>query len=164
MKQIMSIGQIINTHGIKGELKIYPLTDNIKRFRKLKTVYIDEQERNILWCKFQNDKVILKVEGIDTIEEAVKYKNKYITVDRKDAVKLPNGRYFVSDIINCVVFDEEGTEIGKVFDVIFTGSNEVYWIKGEKDILIPALKDIVLNIDVCNNKIIIKPLRVWNED
>lgn len=164
MNEMINIGQIINTHGLKGELKIFPLTDNIIRFKKLKKVYIDNCQKNVTSCKLQNNKVILKIEGIDTIEQGIKYKNKYISVDREDAVKLPEGSYFVSDIIDCIVFDEDGNKIGKVFDVIFTGSNEVYWVKDKKDVLIPALKDIILDININNKKIIIKPLRLWNED
>jgi 16S rRNA processing protein RimM len=162
MKDLVTIGQIINTHGVKGEVKVFPLTDDMKRFRKLKIVVVDEQEIEVIWCKLQTDKVILKLSGIDTMEAAEKLKTKYIKVKREDAVKLPKGRYFVVDIIGCEVVDENNKEIGKVSEVIFTGSNEVYWIKGTKDILIPALEDIVLNIDIDNKIITIKPLEVWN--
>jgi 16S rRNA processing protein RimM len=162
MKDLVTIGQIINTHGVKGEVKVFPLTDDMKRFRKLKTIIVDEQEIEVIWCKLQTDKVILKLNGIDTMEAAEKYKTKYIKVKREDAVKLPKGRYFVVDIIGCKVVDENNKEIGNVSEVIFTGSNEVYWIKGTKDILIPALEDIVLNIDIDNKIITIKPLEVWN--
>lgn len=161
MKQFLTVGQIINTHGIKGEVKVYPLTDDIKRFRKLKKVYINGIERQIVWCKFQADRVILKIEGIDSIEDAVKYKEKYIEVSREDAVKLPEGRYFVADIIGCTVVDENGVDYGKIYDVIHTKNNDVYWIKEGKELLIPVLKDIVVNIDVENQKITIKPVETW---
>lgn len=162
MKDLVTIGQIINTHGVKGEIKVFPLTDDMKRFRKLKTVIVDGQEIEVIWCKLQTDKVILKLNGIDTMEAAEKYKTKYIKVKREDAIRLPKGRYFVVDIVGCKVVDENNKEIGNVSEVIFTGSNEVYWIKGTKDILIPALEDIVLNIDIDNKIITIKPLEVWN--
>ncbi len=161
MEQFMTVGQIINTHGIKGELKIYPLTDDLRRFRKLHKIYIDGIEKNITWCKLQADKVILKIEGIDSIEEAIKYKEKYLQVSREDAIKLPEGSYFVADIIGCVVVDENGTEYGKIADVIKTGSNDVYWIKEGKELLIPALKNIVINMDIENKKVIIKPVETW---
>ncbi|MCM8710603.1 ribosome maturation factor RimM [Clostridium sp. SYSU_GA19001] len=161
MKEFLSVGQIINTHGIKGEVKIYPLTDDIKRFRKLKNVYIDGIEKKIVWCKLQSDKVILKIEGIDTIEQAQAFKNKYIEVSRKDAVKLAEGEYFIADLIGCKVFDSNNVEIGELCDVIKTGSNDVYWVKGKTEVLVPALKEIVLNIDVNERRIIIKPLEVW---
>lgn len=161
MKEFLAVGQIINTHGIKGEIKVYPLTDDIKRFRQLKIVYIDGIERNVIWCKLQNDKVILKIEGIDSIEQAQAYKNKYIEINRKDAVKLSDGEYFIADIIGCKVFDTNNVELGEVYDIIKTGSNDVYWVKGKTEVLVPALKDIVLNIDINERQIIIKPLEVW---
>lgn len=161
MKDILSIGQIINTHGVKGEVKVYPLTDDIKRFRKLKNVYIDGALREIVWCKLQSDKVILKIEGIETIEEAQKYKNKYIEVERENAVKLSEGEYFIADIIGCTVADSNGIEFGKIHDVIKTGSNDVYWVKGNTEILVPALKDVVVSIDIEEGRIIIKPLEEW---
>lgn len=162
MKEYITVGQIINTHGLKGEIKIYPLTDDIKRFRKLKNVYIDNKETKITWCKLQSDKIILKLEGIDTIEAAQKLKEKYIEIKREDAVKLPEGRYFITDIMECTVFDETGKELGKVTNVIQTGSNDVYSVKGkDEDILIPALKSIVTKIDIENQTIVIKPLDTW---
>ncbi|MBV7271971.1 ribosome maturation factor RimM [Clostridium thailandense] len=163
MKQFLAVGQIINTHGIKGELKVYPLTDDIKRFRKLKKVYVNGIEREVVWCKLQNDRVILKIDGIDSIEDAVKYKEKYIEVSREDAIKLPEGRYFVTDIIGCTVLDENGVDLGKIYDVIHTKNNDVYWIKEGKELLIPVLKEIVISIDVENQKIVIKPVETWQE-
>ncbi|MBI6875022.1 ribosome maturation factor RimM [Clostridium aciditolerans] len=161
MKQFITVGQIINTHGLNGEVKVYPLTDDIKRFRKLKKIYINEVERQVVWCKLQADRAILKIEGIDSIEDAVKYKEKYIEVSREDAVKLPEGRYFVTDIIGCTVVDENGVDYGKIYDVIHTKNNDVYWIKEGKELLIPVLKEIVVNIDVENQKITIKPVETW---
>jgi 16S rRNA processing protein RimM len=161
LKEFLAIGQIINTHGIKGEVKVYPLTDDIKRFRKVKTAYIDGVCKNIIWCKIQSNKVILKIEGIDSIEEAEKYKNKYIEVSRNEAVELSEGEYFIADIIGCKVFDKNNIELGEVYDVIKTGSNDVYWVKGKKEILVPALKNIILDINIIENKIIIKPLEEW---
>jgi len=162
MDDYMNIGQVINTHGTKGELKVYSLCDDIKRFRKLKTVFLENIEMNVVWCQFQGNRVILKIEGIDSMEEAEKYKTKYLKVKKEDAVKLPDGRFFVVDIIDCKVIDEKNVEIGKVYDVIFTGSNDVYWVKGNKEVLVPALESIVVKIDIKNKEIIIKPLEVWN--
>jgi 16S rRNA processing protein RimM len=162
MEEFLNIGQIINTHGVKGELKIYPLTDDIKRFRKLKTVYIESEERTVSWCKLQTDKVILKIEGIESIEDAMKYKTKYLKVKREEAAKLPEGRYFVVDIVGCKVIDENGVDLGNVSEVIFTGSNDVYWVKGKKDLLVPVLENIVKEIDIEKKEIIISPPEVWN--
>lgn len=162
MEDKITIGEIINYHGLKGELKIYPLTDNITRFRKLKKVFIDDEEKDIVWCKFQVDKVILKIEGIDTIEEAIKYKHKFLEIRRLDAIQLSEGSYFISDIIGCNVTDSSGIEIGTVIDVLKTGSNDVYHVKGAKEVLVPALKSIVEKIDITNKIMIIKPIDVWN--
>jgi 16S rRNA processing protein RimM len=162
MKEYLSIGQIINTHGVHGELKIYPLTDDIKRFRKLTKVFIDGIERNIIWCKLQSDKVILKIDGIDNMDEALKYKNKYLEVKREDAIQLSEGTYFIADLIGCTVEDEEGLPLGEVYDVLQTGSNDVYWVKNStNEFLIPALKSIVVNIDIVSQKIVVKPLKLW---
>lgn len=162
MKEFMTVGQIINTHGIKGEVKVYPLTDNTNRFRKLKKVYIDGIEKNVLWCKIQPDKIIMKIEGIETPEMAMKYKNKYLKVNRENAVSLEKGRYFVADIIGCNVIDEDNNEIGTVFDVIVTGSNDVYWVKGKEEVLVPALKSVVVKMDMDNKLIVIKPVKTWS--
>lgn len=161
MEQFLTVGKIINTHGIRGEVKIKPTTDDVNRFKSLKEAYIDEKEVFISGCKFQPGKVILKIEGIDSIEEAEKLKNKLIKVKREKAVQLPEDTYFAVDIIGCEVYEETGNKIGTVDDIIYTGSNDVYWVKGENEVLIPALKDIVLEIDINNKKIIIKPLDIW---
>lgn len=164
MKEFFAIGQIINTHGVHGELKIYPLTDDLRRFRKLKYVIIEGEEKKVIWCKLQAEKVILKLDGIDTIEDAVKYKTKYIEVKREDAVSLNEGEYFIADLIGCSVYDTNGVEFGKVSDVIKTGSNDVYWVKGAQEVLVPALKDVVVDINIEDSKIVIKPLDVWQSE
>ena len=166
MKKYLSVGQIVNTHGVNGEVKVYPLTDDVRRFRKLKKVYIDGVEKNIVWSKPGPKVVVMKIEGVDTIEAAMKFRDKYIDVSREDAVKLPEGRYYVPDLIGCNVWDEEGKDLGKVADVIFTPSNEVYWIKKDaenniEELLIPALKHIVVSVDIETQKIVIKPVKQW---
>ncbi|MDP4178006.1 MAG: ribosome maturation factor RimM [Bacillota bacterium] len=161
MKEMITIGQIINTHGLKGELKVYPLTDDIRRYRKLSKFFIDGIEKKVVWCKLQTDRVILKLEDINTIEEASNYKNKYIEVKREDAVKLEEGRFFIADIIGCSVIDTENVNFGTVYDVIKTGSNDVYWVKGQEDLMVPALESVVVKIDIENKQIVIKPLEQW---
>jgi 16S rRNA processing protein RimM len=161
MEKYLTVGQIINTHGLKGEIKVYPLTDDIRRFRKLEKVFVDGVERKVVWCKLQTDKVILKLEGIDSIEQAQKYKDKYVEIAREDAVPLEEGTYYVADLIGCTVYDTEGVNLGVVYDVLKTGSNDVYWIKEGKELLIPALRDIVTEVDVENKRIVIKPVDTW---
>lgn len=161
MEQFLTVGKIVNTHGIKGEVKVLPSTNDVKRFEELEEAYINEELVRIEGVKFQPGKVILKIEAIDSIEEAAKLKNKYIKVERKNAVKLPKDTYFEADLLGCIVCDENGEELGCIDEVIYTGSNEVYWIKGDKEVLIPAIKDIVLKVDIENKKVIIKPLDTW---
>jgi 16S rRNA processing protein RimM len=163
MKDFMSVGQIGKTHGLKGEVKVFSLTDSLDRFKKLKSVYIDGEIRKIEGCKLQADKAILKIEGIDSIEEAELYRNKYLMVSREDAIKLPEGSYYVADLIDCSVFDSVGKELGKVFDVLHTPGNDVYWVKGNEEVLVPVLKDIVVSIDIDKRVIIIKPVSEWLE-
>ncbi len=163
MKEFMSIGQITKPHGVKGEVKVFSLTDSLEEFTALKKVYIDGVERKITSCKLQTDRAILKIEGIDSMDEAEKYRNKYLKIHREDAKELPEDSYYIADLIDCKVFDTEGEELGTVYDVIETGSNDVYWVKGKKEVLIPALKDIVVKVDIENNEIIIKPVNAWSE-
>ncbi|MFQ9977478.1 ribosome maturation factor RimM [Clostridium cadaveris] len=164
MKEYMTVGQITKPHGVRGEVKVYPLTDDVRRFRKLKSCIIDDKVVEITWCKLQADRVILKLQGVDTVEDAERMRNKYIKVERKDAVKLPRNSYFIIDLIGCKVYDSEERYIGELTDVIKTGSNDVYEVKGEKEILIPALKEIVYSVDVEEKKIIIKPVGEWQDE
>lgn len=164
MDKLFKIGQIINTHGIKGEVKVYSLTEDINKFKRLKTVLVGGVEKNILGVKFQKDRVILKIEGIDSMNEAETYKEKYIEVLRDKEPELPIDTYYVSDLKECTVYDTSGKELGRVFDVINTPNNDVYWIQEPKELLIPVLRDIVLSVDINLKKIIIKPVGQWQDE
>ena len=161
MLEYLSIGQIINTHGLRGAVKVYPLTDDISRFKKLKEVYVEENDGIVKYkvesVKFLSSTVSVKLKGVDSEEAANKLRGFYIKVDRKSAVKLPKDTYFICDLIDLEVYDEKGLLIGTVKDVLQTGSNDVYVIESSgKDILIPALKDIVKKIDLENKKILVE--------
>lgn len=161
MLEYLSIGQIINTHGLRGAVKVYPLTDDISRFEKLKEVYVEENDGIVKYkvesVKFLSSTVSVKLKGIDSEEAANKLRGSYIKVDRKSAVKLPKDTYFICDLIDLEVYDEKGLLLGTVKDVLQTGSNDVYVIQSSgKDILIPALKDIVKKIDLENKKILVE--------
>ncbi|MDD3437972.1 MAG: ribosome maturation factor RimM [Clostridiaceae bacterium] len=161
MLEYLSIGQIINTHGLRGAVKVYPLTDDISRFKKLKEVYVEENDGIVKYkvesVKFLSSAVAVKLKGIDSEEAANKLRGFYIKVDRKSAVKLPKDTYFICDLIDLEVYDEKGLLLGTVKDVLQTGSNDVYVIESSgKDILIPALKDIVKKIDLENKKILVE--------
>ena len=164
MEEYLEIGQIVNTSGLKGFLKVIPLTDDITRFEDLKTVYIQEKkdlvEFKIQDVKYSKNMVLLKLEGIDDIGEAEKFKNFYIKINRKDAVELEEDSYFIVDIIGCKVFTDENEFLGKVIDVFQTGSNDVYTVKNneDKEILLPAIEDVIKDIDIANKKILVKLL------
>lgn len=161
MLEYLSIGQIINVHGFKGEVKVYPLTDDIRRFKKLKVVYVEENNELVRYevegIKFLSNTVAVKLKGVDTEEAANKLRNFYMKVDRKSAVKLPKDSYFICDLIDLEVFDEKGLFLGSIKDVLQTGSNDVYLIQtGEKELLVPALKEVVKEIDLKNKKIVVQ--------
>ncbi len=161
MVEYISIGQIIGIYGIKGELKIYPLTDNIKRFDDLDVVFIEKENGinkfRVDSIKYFKNLVAVKLEGIDSIESAKALKDKYIKVNRKDAVKLPCDSYFICDLIGAKVFTIENLYLGKVKDIIRTGSNDVYIVKnGDKEVLIPALKSIFKEINLEKSRLVVE--------
>ena len=149
MEEYFEIGQIVNTSGLKGILKIKPFTDDIKKFSNLKTIYKIEQVRYV------KNMVMLKLAGIDTVEEAEKYRNLYIKILRDQEEELEEGSYYVVDILGCKVNTDANQELGKIVDVFQTGSNDVYVVKDEqgKQILLPAIKEVIKNVDI-KNKII----------
>lgn len=159
MEEYFEIGQIVNTSGLKGILKIKPFTDDIKKFSNLKTIYIKTKsgltEFKIEQVRYVKNMVMLKLAGIDTVEEAEKYRNLYIKILRDQEEELEEGSYYVVDILGCKVNTDINQELGTVVDIFQTGSNDVYVVKDEqgKQILLPAIKDVIKNVDV-KNKII----------
>lgn len=166
MVEFLRIGQIINTHGVMGDVKVMPLTDDMSRFKNLKEVYLDRKIVKVQNVKFLKDKVVLKLEGIDSMNEAEKYKFKrpYLELPRKDLVDLPEDTFFIADLIGCIVKDTNDFKYGQIADVIQTGSNDVYWVKGEKEILVPVTKEFVNIIDIENKLIIIRPSGEWLDE
>ncbi|SFU36709.1 16S rRNA processing protein RimM [Clostridium sp. DSM 8431] len=162
--EFFNVGQIVNTHGIKGEVKVLCLTDNKENFKRYEKVLIDDEYYNILGVKFQKDRVILKLEGIDDMNTAETFKQKYVKVPRDEEPELDEDTYYVVDLIGCTVYDTEDNDLGKIYDVIETKNNDVYWIRKPKELLIPVLEDIVLDIDIENKKIIIKPVGEWMDE
>lgn len=159
MEEYFEIGQIVNTSGLKGILKIKPFTDDIKKFSNLKTIYIKTKngltEFKIEQVRYVKNMVMLKLAGIDTVEEAEKYRNLYIKVLRDQEEELEEGSYYVVDILGCKVNTDANQELGKIVDVFQTGSNDVYVVKDEqgKQVLLPAIKQVIKNVDI-KNKII----------
>lgn len=160
MIEYLEIGKIINTHGVKGEVKVLPLTDDARRYDKLKSVLIEEKGLSIKYdieqVRYNKGFILLKLVGVENMEQAEQLRNHVLKVHRKDAVKLPEGSYFICDIIGLQVIDIEGKEIGEIADVLKTGSNDVYVIKKEeKEILVPALKTVVKEIDLDAGRMIV---------
>lgn len=165
--EYIRVGKIINTHGIRGDVKVLPLTDNIKRFEKLKSVFIEDGKDCLIIEKVWYSKgfVMLKFKGYDNINDVLKYKDKYIVIEEKDAVKLPEDSYFIYQIIGLDVYCSDGRKIGKIVEVLQPGSNDVYVVEEidivnnvKKEHLIPAIKDVVKHIDIENKKMIIEPI------
>lgn len=161
MEQLMEIGQIVNTYGIKGFLKVVPYTDDITRFENLKSIYIEIKNSlkifNIEEVKYSKNLVLLKLKEIDDINTAETYKNCYIKIDRKDAVKLPEDSYFIVDLIGIKVFTDNNEELGNIVDVYPTGANDIYVVKDElgKQVLLPAIGEVIKNVDIENKKMIV---------
>ena len=160
-EQLMEIGQIVNTYGIKGFLKVVPYTDDITRFEKLNNIYIQTKKSletvTIEEVKYAKNLVLLKIKGIDNINDAEIYKNCYIKIDRSDAVELPEDSYFIIDLIGIKVYTDEGEALGDVIDVFPTGANDVYVVKNElgKQVLLPAIGDVIKNVDKKKKKMIV---------
>lgn len=164
MEDYFNVGQIVNTHGIKGEVKVIPLTEDANNFKRYGKVLVDNTWREIEGVKFQKDRVILKLEGIDSINEAETFKQKYLRVLRSEEPELPDDMYYVEDIIGATVYDTNNKELGKIEDVLETKNNDVYWIKKPKELLIPVLEDIVLEINVEEKKVVIRPVGEWLDE
>lgn len=161
MEQFLQVGVISSTHGVRGEVKVFPTTDDANRFRKLKTVILDTGREyltlEIEGVKFFKQFVILKFKGIDNINEIEKYKGRSLLVDREHAVKLKKNEYFVADMIGISVFTEDGKAFGILKDVMETGANDVYIIESPEygEVLIPAIRQCILEVDIENQRMVI---------
>lgn len=165
MSEYFKVGQIVNTHGIKGEVKVMPLTEDVNNFKRYGKVFVGETEwKEILGVKFQKDRVILKLEGIESMNDAETYKKKYVSVLREKEPELPENTYYVKDLIGCTVFDSTGKDLGNIHDVLQTKNNDVYWIEKPKQLLIPVLEDIVLDVSIEEKKVVIAPVGEWQDE
>lgn len=149
MSKKFEIGKIVNTFGIKGEIKIYPYVDYIM---DLKFFYVDDNKMEIERCRTQKNLVIVKIKGIDDINVVEKLKGKIASVFEEDLPSLPEGTYYIKDLIGLDVITDDGRELGKLDDVIQTGANDVYNVNG---ILLPVIDEVVKKIDLENHKIVV---------
>ena len=160
MEDLLKVGVITTTHGVRGEVKVFPTTDP-ERFLDLEYVILDAgremKKLEIRNVKFFKNLVILKFDGIDNINDIEKYKGKSLLVDREHAVKLKKDEYFIADMIGMDVFTEEGELFGALKDVMETGANDVYIIEmtDGKEVLVPAIKQCILDVDIENRKMVI---------
>lgn len=155
---LFKVGIITTAHGVHGEVKVFPTTDDVKRFKKAKELLLDNGKEiksvKIQSVKFFKQFVILKIENIDTMNDALTYKNAELLVTRENAVKCDKDEYFIADLYGIDVVDEDGVKLGVISNVFQTGANDVYEIEKEDKttFLIPAIKSCVLSVDI-NNKI-----------
>lgn len=156
MEKYLQVGVIASTHGIRGEVKVFPTTDDVKRFQNCKQLLLDTGkeriELEVEGVKYFKQFVILKFQGIDSINDVECYKGKSLLVARENAVKLRKGEYFIADLIGLVVCNEAGENIGVLEDVLQTGANDVYNIRlsDGRELLLPAIRECVLEVDVEN--------------
>ena len=161
MEQFLQVGVISSTHGIRGEVKVFPTTDDATRFKKLKKVLLDtgkeRLELEVQSVKFFKQFVIVKFRGIDNINDIEMYKGKSLLVPREDAVRLEKDEYYIADLLGMDVFTEDG-HFGVLKDVMETGANEVYIIGSDAhgEVLVPAIRQCILDVDVEERKMVIR--------
>lgn len=163
IKDYLEIGKITGTHGIRGEMRVQPWCDSPEFMKKFKTLYLDRKGEKAVKvsCRPNGHMVIVKIDGIDTVEEASKYREKVLFMKRSDA-RLPEGKYFIQELVDCTVIDADNEEkcYGTLTDVSQTGANDVWHITNETgEYLIPAIPPVVIDTDVEKGVIKIRPLR-----
>lgn len=161
MEKLIEIGQIVNTHGLRGDVKVMPWCDDPEVFHELEYVIIDNKEYTIEKSALHKNAVLLKLEGINHINDAELYRNKILFVPRADLGELPDGTYYICDLLGCTVETDKGIVLGKITDIIKTGSNDVYVVENDakKQTLIPVIDEVINSVDIENKQIVITPLK-----
>jgi len=161
MQERLEIGQIVNTFGIKGQVKVVPFTDDITRFDYLKNVYVknkkETKQYEVEEVKYHKNFVLLKFKGINYMEEAETLRDSFLEVDREDAIPLEEDTYYIVDLIGLEVYSDEDKLLGKLEDIFNTGSNDIYVVKDElgKQLLLPAISEVIKQINIEEGKIIV---------
>ena len=164
MENLLRVGVITSTHGVRGEVKVFPTTDDMNRFKKLKSVILDTGKEhktlNIEVVKFFKNMVILKFKGLDNINDVEMWRQKDLLITRDQAVKLSPDENFIVDLIGLTVMTDTGEKLGIMQDVLQTGANDVYIVKMEsgKEVLLPAIKDCILNVDLEKGEMLVHVL------
>lgn len=165
MKKRLEVGQIVNTFGIKGFVKVKPWVNDIERFDDLKKVYVkikkEEKELEIEEVKYHKDMVLIKFKGIETVEQAETLRNLYLEINREDAIPLEEGTYFIADLLESDVYTDEGELLGKLEDIYDSGSKDIYVVKNElgKTILLPGIPEVIKEVNIEESKIIVHLLK-----
>ena len=159
MEKYLRVGVITSTHGVHGEVKVYPTTDDVRRFDYLKDVVLDTKkgymELQVTGVKYFKNMVILRFKQFDNVDQVIPYKGMDLLVTRENAVPLEEGEYFIADMVGCKIITDEGEDFGELVDVMQTGANDVYVVKTHegKEVLLPAIDESVLEKNI-ENKVI----------
>lgn len=157
----LEIGKIVNTHGLRGEVKIAVWMDAPENFETVKTVYLKTRKEEIKLTvkniKYQKNNIIVKFSEINDINEAEQYKNCTLFADRDELGELPEGAYYIVDLIGLNVINEDGEKIGVIADVFNTGANDIYDVKreGKKNLLLPVIDEVILETDIEGGKVVV---------
>ncbi|MBQ7032115.1 MAG: 16S rRNA processing protein RimM [Clostridia bacterium] len=158
-------GKIVNTHGLRGEVRALYYTDGPDFFENVKKLYLStgKEYRLVSW-RVSKGAVLLRLDTVDSVEKAEALVGKEISVSRRDLPPLPEGRYYIADILGMTVVTDEGRDLGRVVDVFKTGANDVYSVRGDKEYLIPVIDEVVLSTSLEEKRITIKPLKGLLDD
>ena len=166
---LLEVGKIVNTHGLRGEVKVVPWTDYPEVFEDIEYVYVirknERQKLNIKGIKYQKNNLILKLDTINDIDEAQQYKNQVLYAERDMLGELPDGVYYIADLIGLEVVTDTGESVGVIADVFNTGSNDIYDVKreGKKNLLLPVIDEVVLDIDIDAKKVTVHMMEGLDE-
>ena len=159
MQKRLEVGQIVNTFGIKGEVKVMPFTDDITRFDDLEKVYVKTKKEEKLYkiqnVRYHKNMVLIKFENIETPEQAELIRNAFLEIDRENAIPLEEGTYYIADLIGMEVYSDDGNKLGIVEDIYNTGANDIYVVKNDlgKQILLPGIKEVIKEVNLDTEKI-----------
>ena len=165
MQKRLEVGQIVNTFGIKGFVKVKPWVNDIERFDDLEKVYVkikkETQKLEIEEVKYHKDMVLIKFKGIETVEQAETLRNCYLEIDREDAVPLEEGTYYIVDLLESEVYTDEGELLGKLEDIYNTGAKDIYVVKNElgKTVLLPGIPEVIKEVNLEEKKITVHLLK-----
>ena len=152
MREFLDCGQIVNTHGVRGEVRIVPWADSPDFLCRFSTLYLDGAPRRVLSSRVHKGSVIAKLDGVDTVEEAMLLRDKTVQINRADA-RLPEGSFFLADIIGLKAVDEGGRTLGTLKEVLSPSVQQVYVIEGEREIMVPAVPEFILETNIAGGYI-----------